>query len=99
MKMWTDTCIRFKQRTNEYAYARFWKGEKCSSHVGHTGRKQDISLAGGCWHAGIVAHEIGEINLLQCTVLKVTHLVSTTSSYALTVTATSRSTGITLYQI
>ncbi|EDO30227.1 predicted protein [Nematostella vectensis] len=59
MKMWTDTCIRFKQRTNEYAYARFWKGEKCSSHVGHTGRKQDISLAGGCWHAGIVAHEIG----------------------------------------
>ncbi|KAK3710384.1 hypothetical protein QZH41_012311 [Actinostola sp. cb2023] len=60
MKMWTDnTCITFKQRSNEYAYAHFYKGGGCSSNVGRTGRRQQISLAGGCWHAGIVAHEIG----------------------------------------
>ncbi|EDO41420.1 predicted protein, partial [Nematostella vectensis] len=60
MKMWTDnTCIRFKERTNEYAYARFWRGRGCSSMVGRTGRRQDISLAGGCWYPGTVAHEIG----------------------------------------
>ncbi|XP_031566396.1 zinc metalloproteinase nas-15-like [Actinia tenebrosa] len=60
MKMWTDnTCIRFKERTNEYAYAHFHIGGGCSSMVGRTGRLQRISLAGGCWYAGIVAHEIG----------------------------------------
>merc|ERR1712215_495017 len=60
MKMWTDnTCIRFKERSNEYAYANFYQGGGCSSMVGRTGRKQQISLASGCWHAGTVAHEIG----------------------------------------
>ncbi|XP_031563373.1 zinc metalloproteinase nas-15-like [Actinia tenebrosa] len=60
MKMWTDnTCIRFKQRTNEYAYVHFHIGNGCSSEVGTKNRLQYLSLASGCWIPGIVAHEIG----------------------------------------
>ncbi|XP_078355439.1 zinc metalloproteinase nas-14-like [Oculina patagonica] len=60
MQEWTSkTCIRFKERTNEAAYANFKLGGGCSSYVGRTGRKQDINLARGCWTKGIVAHEIG----------------------------------------
>ncbi|XP_020916020.1 blastula protease 10 [Exaiptasia diaphana] len=62
MKMWTDnTCIRFKERTNEYAYAHFYQGRGCSSMIGRTGRMQRISLGarGGCWIPAVVAHEIG----------------------------------------
>ena len=33
---------------------------RCYSYVGRTGRKQQLSLAGGCWRHGTVAHEIGE---------------------------------------
>ena len=33
---------------------------RCWSYVGRTGRKQQLSLAGGCWRHGTVAHEIGE---------------------------------------
>ena len=29
------------------------------------GRKQQISLAGGCWHHGIVVHEIGKLSFLS----------------------------------
>jgi len=60
MEEWTSkTCIRFKKRTNERAYANFKLGSGCSSYVGRTGGRQDINLARGCWHRGIVAHEIG----------------------------------------
>ncbi|KAL9973954.1 hypothetical protein ACROYT_G020479 [Oculina patagonica] len=60
MQEWTSkTCIRFKERTNEAAYANFKLGGGCSSYVGRTGGKQDINLASGCWSKGIVAHEIG----------------------------------------
>lgn len=60
MEEWTSkTCIRFKKRTNENAYANFKLGSGCSSYVGRTGRRQDINLARGCWYRGIVAHEIG----------------------------------------
>jgi len=60
MEEWTSkTCIKFKQRTNERAYANFKLGSGCSSYVGRTGSRQDINLAQGCWHRGIVAHEIG----------------------------------------
>merc|ERR1719309_318237 len=59
-KEWSSkTCITFKKRTNERAYARFKIGSGCSSYVGRTGSRQDINLASGCWHMGIVAHEIG----------------------------------------
>ena len=33
---------------------------RCWSYVGRTGTKQQLSLAGGCWRHGTVAHEIGE---------------------------------------
>jgi len=60
MKEWTrKTCIRFKKRKREKAYAYFKPGGGCSSYVGRTGRRQDITLARGCWTRGIVAHEIG----------------------------------------
>lgn len=36
---------------------------RCWSYVGRTGRKQQLSLAGGCWRHGTVAHEIGELFL------------------------------------
>jgi len=59
-KEWSSkTCITFKKRTNERAYARFKIGSGCSSYVGRTGSRQDINLARGCWQMGIVAHEIG----------------------------------------
>ncbi|KAJ7393764.1 hypothetical protein OS493_003423, partial [Desmophyllum pertusum] len=55
----TQGCITFRKRQNdESAYASFFKGGGCYSYVGRTGRKQPISLAGGCWWHGTVVHEI-----------------------------------------
>ncbi|KAL9973970.1 hypothetical protein ACROYT_G020497 [Oculina patagonica] len=60
MAEWTSkTCVRFKRRSREAAYIRFRLGSGCASYVGRTGSRQDIFLASGCWHRGIVAHEIG----------------------------------------
>ncbi|CAB3982537.1 chymotrypsinogen B-like [Paramuricea clavata] len=60
MKEWSEkTCIRFVRRTNQAGYVEFFRGGGCWSYVGMTGRKQQISLAGGCWRHGIVVHEIG----------------------------------------
>lgn len=55
----TNGCIKFIKRTNQKAYASFFRGSGCWSYVGRTGQKQQISLARGCWYHGIVAHEIG----------------------------------------
>ncbi|XP_078360453.1 astacin-like isoform X2 [Oculina patagonica] len=62
MNAWTvktNGCITFKKRTTETAYASFFRGSGCWSYVGRTGRKQQISLAVGCWRHGTVVHEIG----------------------------------------
>ncbi|XP_022808806.1 zinc metalloproteinase nas-4-like [Stylophora pistillata] len=62
MRDWTTKtkgCIKFKKRTSETAYVSFFKGGGCWSYVGRTGRKQQLSLAGGCWRKGTVIHEIG----------------------------------------
>jgi len=54
------TCLRFKKRTNERTYVSFYRGGGCSSPVGYrSGRVNRISLGSGCWHTGIVMHEIG----------------------------------------
>ncbi|XP_065676856.1 hatching enzyme 1.2 isoform X2 [Hydra vulgaris] len=54
------TCLRFKQRTNEVEYIRFWRGSGCSSPVGFTkGRVNDVSLSDGCWGKATVLHEVG----------------------------------------
>ncbi|XP_002153855.2 zinc metalloproteinase nas-4 isoform X1 [Hydra vulgaris] len=54
------TCLRFKLRTNEAEYIRFWRGSGCSSYVGYTkGRRNDVSLSEGCWSKSTVLHEVG----------------------------------------
>jgi len=56
----SKTCLRFSRRTNEQSYISFYRGNGCSSPVGYRyGRRNDISLAGGCQRSGIVMHEIG----------------------------------------
>ncbi|KAL9973985.1 hypothetical protein ACROYT_G020512 [Oculina patagonica] len=61
MNTWSKkTCIQFVKRTNEKGYIEFFKGSGCWSYVGRTGKKQQISLASGCWYKGTVAHEIGK---------------------------------------
>ncbi|KAJ7385144.1 Meprin A subunit beta [Desmophyllum pertusum] len=60
MREWEQkTCVRFKKRTTEKAYVSFFRGSGCWSYVGRTGSKQQLSLSSGCWHHGIVIHEIG----------------------------------------
>ena len=43
---------------------------RCWSYVGRTGRKQQLSLAKGCWQKGTIAHELGadpnENDIEQC---------------------------------
>ncbi|CAH3142203.1 unnamed protein product, partial [Porites lobata] len=55
----TKGCITFKKRTNEAAYVSMFRGSGCWSYLGRTGRKQQLSLARGCWGKGTIIHEIG----------------------------------------
>ncbi|CAH3146706.1 unnamed protein product [Porites evermanni] len=60
MELWrTQTCVRFKKRTNENAYVYVHIGSGCTSYVGKTGQRQMLSLARGCWYTATVAHEFG----------------------------------------
>ena len=52
------TCLRFVQRRSERNYMHFYKGTGCSSPVGNFGTRNPISLDSGCWHKGIVLHEM-----------------------------------------
>ncbi|XP_065067993.1 uncharacterized protein LOC135693432 isoform X3 [Rhopilema esculentum] len=52
------TCLRFVKRKNEQGYLDFYMGSGCSSPVGYYGQRSGISLSDGCWHKGIVMHEI-----------------------------------------
>ncbi|KAG8187063.1 hypothetical protein JTE90_016161 [Oedothorax gibbosus] len=53
-----NTCIRFKQRTNERDYVSMYKGNGCWSYWGRTGGgEQKLSLGTGCEYFGTVVHE------------------------------------------
>jgi len=54
------TCLRFKKKTNERAYIRFYSGSGCHSPVGYRyNRVNSISLGWGCGKTGIAIHEMG----------------------------------------
>jgi len=54
------TCLRFvPRRRNERAYIHFKTGGGCSSPVGMTGGRNDITLADACLGRGTTIHEIG----------------------------------------
>jgi hypothetical protein len=52
------TNLNFVQRTSQSNYIYFTPGSGCSSYIGMTGRKQNITLASGCT-TGNTIHEIG----------------------------------------
>ena len=52
------TCIRFEPRNSERGYINIMKGSGCSSSVGRTGSRQQVSLGNGCVYTGIVIHEL-----------------------------------------
>jgi hypothetical protein len=53
-----NTNLNFVQRTSQSNYIYFTTGYGCSSTIGMTGRKQNITLANGCT-TGNTIHEIG----------------------------------------
>lgn len=55
----TDGCIKFEEKTDQYAYVRIFKGVGCYSHIGKTLGSQPLSLGPGCHSYGHIAHEIG----------------------------------------
>lgn len=54
-----NTCIRFKERTNERNFIHIFRGEGCYSMVGMVGGGQQLSLGSGCENHGIIVHELG----------------------------------------
>lgn len=53
------TCIRFKKRTRESAYLKFYKGKGCSSLIGYrAGRVNHVSLGPGCLYKGMIVSKI-----------------------------------------
>jgi len=57
----SKTCIRLVQRSSSHGsknYINFYRGGGCSSPVGRVQKRQDVSLAAGCWQKGTVIHEV-----------------------------------------
>ncbi|XP_057297332.1 zinc metalloproteinase nas-4-like [Hydractinia symbiolongicarpus] len=53
------TCIKFRPKTSrDRNYVQFMHGGGCSSMIGRTGGRQQISLASGCLVTGIAIHEM-----------------------------------------
>ncbi|RWS23861.1 Astacin-like metalloprotease toxin [Leptotrombidium deliense] len=53
-----ETCIRFKQRTDEPDFINIIADEGCYSSIGRTGGEQSISLGDGCLCKGTIIHEL-----------------------------------------
>jgi len=52
------TCLRFKPKTNEEYYLRYFKGGGCYSYIGKVkANGQEISIGYGCENKGTVIHE------------------------------------------
>ncbi|WP_034920665.1 M12 family metallopeptidase [Gillisia sp. CAL575] len=59
IKHWeANTSLEFVQRTSQSNYIYFTPGSGCSSYIGMTGGRQNITLASGC-STGNTIHEIG----------------------------------------
>jgi hypothetical protein len=59
IKHWeANTSLKFVQRTSQSNYIYFTPGSGCSSYVGMTGGRQNITLASAC-STGNTIHEIG----------------------------------------
>ncbi|GBN62949.1 Astacin-like metalloprotease toxin 1 [Araneus ventricosus] len=53
-----NSCIRFKQRTNENDHIKIFKHSGCYSHWGRIGNQQLLSLGNGCEPFGTIVHEL-----------------------------------------
>nr|SPP68603.1 Meprins-like metalloprotease MD4 [Colubraria reticulata] len=51
-------CIRFVEKTTEKDYIVIRPQTGCRSYVGRVGGSQEVSLAQGCLHKGIIMHEL-----------------------------------------
>jgi hypothetical protein len=59
IKHWVaNTSLKFVQRTSQSNYIYFTPGSGCSSYIGMTGGRQNLTLASGC-STGNTIHEIG----------------------------------------
>lgn len=58
--LWYYQCVMYQVETEHEKEFSVLVYFRCTSYVGKTGRRQDISLGRGCWTKGVVAHEIGK---------------------------------------
>uniref|UniRef100_A0A0N5AFE9 Metalloendopeptidase n=1 Tax=Syphacia muris TaxID=451379 RepID=A0A0N5AFE9_9BILA len=58
-KWQSETCIKFKEWTDQKDHIYVFRGAGCYSSVGRIGGRQYASIGYGCENGGIVAHELG----------------------------------------